>query len=190
MGQQGMGQQGTQADQQGMSPNQPSSMSSDSMMKSPDQMFVMKAAKGGMAEVATGNLAKQNGSSDAVKQFGDKMVTDHSQANDELRQLAQQKGISLPSDISSKDKHMNKMLASKQGADFDKAYAKDMVKDHEADVAEFRHEAENGKDPDVKAWAQKTLPILEQHLAAARQVAAQVGADTTKKNTTAMSSQQ
>jgi putative membrane protein len=174
----------------GEGPDSPGSMSSNSDMKSPDHMFIMKAAQGGMAEVQLGNLAKQNGGSDAVKQFGDKMVTDHSQANNELRQLTQQKGITLPSDISSKDKAMTKMLASKQGADFDKAYVHDMVKDHETDVAEFRHEAENGKDPEVKAWAQKTLPVLEQHLAAVKQVASQLGVDTGKTKSQAMSSQQ
>jgi putative membrane protein len=191
--QQGMGQH--DSSQQGMGQQSgsgmPSSMSraATSDESGSDHMFVMKAAQGGMAEVSLGNLAKQNGGSDAVKQFGSKMVTDHSQANNELRQLAQQKGITLPTDVDSKDKRLSKKLESKQGSEFDKAYIQDMVKDHEADVAEFRREAESGKDPEVKAWAQKTLPVLEQHLAAAKQVAGQVGADNTKKPS-AMSSQQ
>src|SRR5512132_3270594 len=63
-----------------------------------DQMFVKKAAEGGMAEVDLGNVAKQNGSNDAVKQFGDRMVTDHGKANDELKSLAQQKSWTLPSE--------------------------------------------------------------------------------------------
>jgi putative membrane protein len=171
----------------GQPDNMPGSMSRDTTMRSPDQMFVVKAAQGGIAEVNLGNLAKQNGGSDAVKQFGDKMVTDHSQANEQLKQLAQQKGIDLPKSASSKDKKLSKTLEAKQGPDFDKAYIHDMVKDHEADVAEFRNEAKNGQDPDVKAWAQKTLPTLEQHLATAKQVAEQVGAD--KKPSGVMSSQ-
>jgi putative membrane protein len=205
MGQQqgGMGQPGmNQPNQQGMGQpggigqngNMPPNMGTDSTgmnMKSPDQEFIMKAAQGGLAEVNMGKLAKQNGGSDAVKQFGDRMVTDHSQANDQLRQLAEKKGIMLPSSPSIKDKRTSKMLQSKQGADFDKAYIHDMVKDHEADVAEFRREAENGKDPDVKAWAQKTLPTLEQHLESAKQVAGQVGGnEPSKKNAGAMSSPQ
>jgi len=165
----------------------PPSMSNDNALKSPDHEFIMKAAKGGMAEVNLGNLAQQNGGSDAVKKFGNRMVTDHSQANDQLRQIAQQEGITLPTNVDSKDERLTKMLQSKQGADFDKAYIRDMVKDHEADVAEFRNEAANGKDPQVKAWAQKTLPTLEQHLEMAKQVAGQVGAD---KKPGAMSSQQ
>jgi len=206
MGQSGMGQQPGQGpqgqsstgmgQQGGLGSNMPDTMSHDTgmdgsnMMKSPDQMFVVKAAQGGMAEVAMGNIAKQNGGSDAVKQFGDKMVTDHSKSNDELKQLAQQKGINLPSGPSAKEKRTSKMMRSKQGADFDKAYIQDMVKDHETDVAEFRKEAQSGKDPEVKAWAHKTLPTLEQHLADAKQVAGQVGADTNKKSAGAMSSQQ
>ncbi len=203
MGQQGgMGQSGTglpgatQPSRPGMpganDPNSPSAtMGRDATtMKSPDQDFIMKAAQGGMAEVNLGNLAKQNGGSDAVKQFGDKMVTDHSKANDELRQLAQQKGITLPSDVSGKDKRLGKTLQAKQGSEFDKAYTRDMVRDHQADIAEFKREAESGKDPEVKAWAQKTLPTLEQHLSAAKQVASQVGADTAKKTAGAMSSPQ
>jgi putative membrane protein len=79
------------------------------------------------------------------------------------------------------------MLESKQGADFDKAYIHDMVRDHEEDIAEFRREAQNGRDPDVKAWAQKTLPTLEQHLDNAKQVAGQVGAT---KSASAMSAPQ
>ncbi len=167
--QQGIGQQGPSStgmgQQGGMGSNMPDTMShdtsmNDSQMKSPDQALIMKAAQGGMAEVAMGNIAKQNGGSDAVKQFGDKMVTDHSQANDQLKQLAQQKGITLPSSPSAKDKRTSKMLQSKQGSDFDKAYIQDMVKDHETDVAEFRKEAQNGKDPAVKAWAQNNSAYL------------------------------
>jgi putative membrane protein len=193
MGQPNSGQRNPQGiGQNGVDSNAPPSMSSETdaastNMKSPDQAFMMKAAQGGIAEVNLGNLAKQNGGSDAVKQFGDKMVTDHTQANDQLHQLAQQKGITLPSSPSSKDKRLSKMLESKQGADFDKAYIHDMVRDHEEDIAEFRREAQNGRDPDVKAWAQKTLPTLEQHLDNAKQVAGQVGAT---KSSGAMSAPQ
>jgi putative membrane protein len=196
MGQQGQNQQGTgqrgMGQQNGSNANMPDSMSADNStpdmgIASPDQLFMKKAAQGGLAEVRLGNIAKQNGSSDAVKQFGDRMITDHTQAGDELKQIAQKKGVTLPSDVTTKDKKMSKMLEAKQGSDFDKAYIHDMVKDHEEDVAEFRNEAANGKDPEVKAWAQKTLPTLESHLAQAKQVAGQVGAG---KSAAAMSAQQ
>lgn len=193
--QQGMGQQ-QQENRQGTmrqgDTGAPSSMSDNASRHgtSPDHAFITKAAQGGLAEVTLGNLAEQNASSDAVKQFGSKMVTDHSKANDELRQIADQKGITLPSHMDAKDKQMSQMLESKKGQAFDKAYTRDMVKDHEADIAEFRKEAEYGKDPAVKAWAQQTLPILEQHLTLAKQVAGEVGSEKTSKSAGAMSSHQ
>ena len=153
--------------------------------KSPDQLFLTKAAQGGLAEVELGNLAQQKAKSEEVKDFGNRMVTDHSQANNELKQLVDQKGITVPSSLAMKDKQTKKTLSTKSGANFDKAYMRDMVNDHEKDVAEFRKEAENGKDPDVKAFAQKTLPTLEQHLSQAKEVAAKVGVGTTAQKTSA-----
>jgi putative membrane protein len=152
-----------------------SSNTSDSLAMA-DKSFMKKAAQGGLAEVELGQLAQQNGSSSAVKEFGQKMVSDHTQANTELKSVAQQKGMTPPSDLDAHDKKSKEMLSKLQGADFDKAYMQNMVKDHEKDVADFRKEAQNGKDADVKAFAQKTLPILEQHLQMARTVAGQVGA--------------
>jgi len=188
-------------DQQGMGSSKgssPSSMSSStdrttssssgmSGKKSPDAAFIKKAAQGGLAEVQLGNVAQQNGSSDAVKQFGSMMVTDHSTANNELQQIARDKGVALPTSPAPNDQQEMKNLQSKRGATFDKAYAREMVKDHEKDVAEFRNEAQNGKDPEVKAWAQKTLPTLEQHLSKAKQMDSQV-ASGPSKNPGSMSS--
>ena len=131
---------------------------------SPDQAFMMKAAQGGMAEVQSGNLAKEHAKSQAVKDFGQRMVDDHSKANDELRNLASQKNVTLPTDMDAKDKATYDRLSKLNGAAFDKAYMRDMVSDHRKDIAEFRRESESGKDPDVKAWASKTLPTLEDHL--------------------------
>ena len=167
--------------QSGNTDNTPGNMNHGGMMgMQQDQMFMDNAAQGGLAEVQLGQLAKQNASSEAVKQFGDRMVTDHSKANDELQQLAQKKGVPLPTKPSGKDKKLSKELQAKQGADFDRAYIQSMMKDHKNDIAEFQNQAENGHDPDVKAWAQKMLPILEQHMTQAQQVAAQIGLDTGK----------
>ncbi len=141
-----------------------------------DKKFVADAAEGGLAEVDLGNLAKSNGSSDDVKQFGDHMVTDHSKANDELKSLAQQKGWTLPTEPKAKDKATKDRLAKKNGAEFDKAYMRDMVMDHEKDVKEFKKCASSCSDPDLKAWAGKTAPTLEQHLQMAKDTAQKVGA--------------
>ena len=141
-----------------------------------DQTFVKKAAEGGMAEVDLGNVAKQNGSNDAVKQFGDHMVTDHGKANDELKSLAQQKNWTLPSEPKAADKSKKDRLSKMNGADFDKAYMRDMVMDHQKDVKEFQKCASSCSDPDLKAWAAKTVPTLQDHLKMAKDAAKEVGA--------------
>ena len=116
-----------------------------------------KAAKGGMMEVAMGTLASQNGQSDDVKSFGKRMVTDHSKANDELKSIAAQKSVKLPS------KEPTEKWSS------DKAYINMMVKDHEKDLAEFQDEANNGSDPDVKKFAEDTAKVVQEHLDLAKQ---------------------
>jgi putative membrane protein len=135
-----------------------------------DQKFVMKAAQGGMAEVQLGELAKEKGSSDAVKQFGQRMVDDHSKANDQLKQLAANKGLDLPSSLDAKDEATKTRLSKLSGDAFDRAYMKDMVADHTKDVSEFRRESQSAKDPDVKNFASQTLPTLEDHLKSAKSV--------------------
>lgn len=143
-----------------------------------DRQFMDKAAQGGMAEVELGQLAQQNGQSQAVKDFGQRMVTDHSKANEQLKQLAAQKGVSLPATVDAKDKAMENKLSKLQGAAFDKAYMKDMVADHKQDIAEFKKASTTAKDPDLKTWAGQTLPTLESHLQEAEKVAPQVGVTT------------
>jgi putative membrane protein len=139
-----------------------------------DSAFVTKAAQGGMAEVELGNLAQQNGSSDTVKQFGKRMVGDHTKANDELKTLASDKGVSLPTALDAKSQATKDRLSKLSGAAFDRAYMQDMVTDHQQDVAEFRKQSTRGTDPDLKAFASKTLPTLEEHLKLARTGLAEV----------------
>jgi putative membrane protein len=129
-----------------------------------DKTFVEKAAVGGLAEVEMGKMAQQKGSSDQVKQFGSRMVEDHSKANDELKKIASSKGITLPTDLDAKHKSKMDKMQKLSGAQFDRAYMDDMVADHKEDVAEFKKEANSGKDSDIKAFAAKTLPTLEDHL--------------------------
>ena len=147
-----------------------------------DQKFVTKAAQGGIAEVDLGNVAKQNGATDAVKQFGERMVTDHSKANDELKSLAQQKSWKLPAAPTASEKSKQERLAKMSGAAFDKAYMRDMVMDHQNDVKEFQKCASSCSDPDLKAWAAKTVPTLEDHLKMAQDAAKQVGAMNSNKS--------
>ncbi|MBZ5602132.1 MAG: DUF4142 domain-containing protein [Acidobacteriia bacterium] len=144
-----------------------------------DHQFVTKAAQGGMAEVQLGQLAQKNASNSSVQQFGQRMATDHAKANEQLKSLAAQKGITLPSGMDSKDQSLYRSLSSKTGKDFDKAYITAMIKDHNEDIAEFQHEANSGTDPDIKAWAAKTLPTLQEHLRLAESCAKQLGISTT-----------
>jgi putative membrane protein len=129
-----------------------------------DQKFAEKAAIGGLAEVQLGNLAQQKAASDQVRQFGMRMVQDHTKANDELKQVASNKGLQLPTALDSKHQKVVDKLSKMTGADFDKAYMDDMVDDHKEDVSDFKKEANGGKDPDIKAFAAKTLPTLQDHL--------------------------
>jgi putative membrane protein len=140
-----------------------------------DQTFVMKAARGGMAEVELGKLASDKASNEQVKEFGKKMVDDHGKANDELKSIAQKKNITLPSDLSMKDKALRDRLAKLSGPAFDRAYMQAMLKDHREDVNEFRTESQSGADPDIKQFAAKTLPTLESHLKLAQDDSKAVG---------------
>jgi putative membrane protein len=126
--------------------------------------FIQKAAEGGMAEVELGNLAAQKASSPAVKKFGQRMVTDHTRINDQLKPIASKQGVTLPSTLDAKDQELKDRLDKLSGHDFDRTYMEAMVKDHYADVSEFRKEAHHGHNPDVKSFAASALPTLQAHL--------------------------
>ncbi len=147
---------------------------SDAKVARGDRKFIEGAAEGGMAEVQLGQLAAQKAQSADVKQFGQKMVDDHSKANDQLKSIASSKGVTLPGDMKSADRREHDKLAKLSGPDFDREYMKYMVADHKKDVSDFRKEAKSGKDADVKGFAGTTLPTLEQHLQMAQATEAAV----------------
>lgn len=138
---------------------------------SADKKFVKEAAEGGMAEVQLGQLAVKNASSESVKQFGQRMIDDHSKANDKLKSIATSKEITLPTEPSAKDREVKDHLAKLSGKQFDEAYMSDMLKDHRTDIAEFQHESTAGSDPQIKGFAKETLPTLKSHLSQAEKVA-------------------
>jgi putative membrane protein len=138
--------------------------------------FANAAAQGGMTEVELGRLALQRAADSSVREFGQKMVTDHTAANAELKSTAARKNLQLPTEVSSDQKSMIEKLSKLSGAEFDKEYMSDMVKDHEEDVKDFQTQGNDGTDPDIKAFASKTLPILQGHLQMARDAAKKVGA--------------
>lgn len=135
-----------------------------SSQKEMDKAFVRKMIMGNHSEIDAGNLAVQKASSDEVKKFGQKMVDDHTMLLNDMTKLADDLHIKAPQTAPAKDKAMAAKLSAMSGTDFDKAYVKDMVKDHENDVAEVRKESHDAEIPQVKDAAIKALPILEGHL--------------------------
>jgi putative membrane protein len=128
-----------------------------------DKKFAMAAAQGGLTEVQLGELATKQGSSESVKQFGQKMVDDHGKANDDLKSVATSKGIALPTEPNAAQKATLARLSKLHGAAFDSAYIKEMKTDHKNDVAAFKKESTSGQDSDIKGFASRTLPVVESH---------------------------
>jgi putative membrane protein len=135
-----------------------------SSLTAADKSFVRTAAVGGMAEVELGKLAQQKSSNDNVKQFGNHMVEDHTKANAELKQLAEGKGMTIPNSLDKSNRATMEKLSKLEGADFDRQYMKDMLADHKKDISEFKKASKVAKDEDIKGFAAKTLPTLQEHL--------------------------
>jgi putative membrane protein len=133
-----------------------------------DKTFATKAASDGAAEVMLGKLAMHNAGSAQVRQLGDRMVTDHTQANDELQQIGRREDLTLPTRPGTNGQAMDERLGNMKGQTFDATYTRDMVQDHEQAIADFRKEAATGQDAELKAFAQKYLPVLERHLQLAK----------------------
>jgi putative membrane protein len=122
-----------------------------------DVSFIQKAGGGGQQEVENGKMAEKQGKSADVKRIGARMVADHTKVNHELTELANRKGVKFDT---------RGVRAQNIGAaDFDRQYLKLLEMVHKNDIAEFQKEARSGDDRDVKAWAAKTLPMLQEHLA-------------------------
>lgn len=144
-----------------------------------DSTFVQKAASGGLMEVKLGELAQKNGNHGDVKQFGQRMATDHTKANEQLAAAAKKDGLTVPTTIAPKHQEKIDSLTALSGEAFDKAYMTLMLKDHTEDIRKFQQEADSGRAENVRKVASATLPTLQEHLKLAQQVAAKVGADTT-----------
>ena len=129
-----------------------------------DKQFVQKAAAGGLFEVKMGQLAADKATSPDVKQFGEKMVTDHTALNDEMKPIAEKMSITPPDQLEAKDQAMYDKLSALSGQDFDKEYLRMMVMDHRNDQREFRHEAQTTSDPQLKEVVMKGEKAITEHL--------------------------
>ena len=128
-----------------------------------DRKFIEDAAMSGMAEVEMGKIAQQKASDAKVKDFAQRMVTDHTKANQELMSLASSKGVQPPAALDRSHRNDAEKMGKKSGADFDREYMARQVTDHRKSVGDFKKTADSSKDPELKAWAAKTLPTLEEH---------------------------
>lgn len=139
-----------------------------------DRDFAEKAARTGMTEVQLATNVSKRATSPDVKAFAQKMIEDHNRANQELTTLAAQKGIDPPADLDPEKKALDAELAKLTGPALDKAYMEAMVKDHVAAAADFEKASTQLTDPELKAWAAKTLPTLHQHHHLAEEIKAKL----------------
>lgn len=129
-----------------------------------DKKFVEKAMQGGMAEVELGKLATEKAASSDVKDFGQKMVDDHTKLNEQMKPIAEELGVTAPTELSAKEQALKTKLSGLSGAAFDRAYMDAMVADHKDDDKEFKGEETSAKDPKVRDAATQGEPVIAQHL--------------------------
>lgn len=158
--------------------------SRDTMMPGEPQDFVEKAAVAGMAEVQLGKMAGQKGSNQQVKQFGQRMVTDHTRANDELKKIASRHNLQVPAELDEDHRELVDRLSKLQGAEFDREYMSAMVQGHEdvVDLLEGRADEQGADNPvarDVNQWASMTLPTVKEHHEQAQRINDQLSRRTT-----------
>src|SRR5579862_6519149 len=141
----------------------------------PDSKFYTTLAQGGLDEVELGQLAQQKATDSKIRDFGAMMVKDHSAANEQLKALAASKNITLPTHVSASQKATKIKLHAETGQTFDKAYVKSQISAHEDTIKLLNKEISSGQDADAKAFAQKVLPTVKEHLQAINQIAASQG---------------
>jgi putative membrane protein len=156
---------------------------SDSKVPSADEQFLKDAAAGGMMEVELGKIAADKAVNDQVKAFGRQMQQDHGKANDELKTLAANKGVQIPAALAGKHKRTVDRLSKLSNAEFDRQYMRTMIDDHKEDLKAFQREADKGKDPDVKQFASKYVPMIQNHLEMAQATGKQLKVASVSKET-------
>ncbi|EDY22228.1 outer membrane protein [Chthoniobacter flavus Ellin428] len=153
----------------------PAASADDSPLNHTDKSFLEDSYKGGVTEIQSAQMAEQKTANPDVKAFAEKLVTDHTQANNELKAMADSKKVGVEGGTSLKDQSKGKSLDAKTGGDFDKAWIDDQIKDHKKDIEAFEKEANEAKDTDVKNLANKLLPTLKEHLSMAESIQGKIG---------------
>jgi putative membrane protein len=143
----------------------------DDKLSRADRKFIQQAAEGGMFEVQVAQLAASKATDPNVKSFAEKLVKEHTEANNELVQLANSKKVELPAAPPRAKRRDIEQLGKRTGSEFDQAFVREVgIKDHEKDIKMFEKGSEKAKDPQLKAWIDKTLPHLREHLAMAQKL--------------------
>jgi putative membrane protein len=155
------------------SPQNPASLQA---LNSQDRMFLKQAGDGNLAEMKLGQLAMQKATSPAIKEFGRWMMTDHGFANVRLAAIGKRIGVAnFQPKLTMQDQQMQQKLQGLSGEQFDRQYTQMMVRDHKETIPKFRKEEQDGQNPLLKTYAHNLLPVLDQHLAEAEQLAGSNG---------------
>lgn len=139
-----------------------------------DAKFAVDVADGGMAEIEMGKLAQQKSANPQIKEFGAMMISDHSAANDKMKGIAKDKGITLPPGMGDYQQKLRNELSGKSGKDFDRGYVQAMIKDHKEDIKTFEVALKELRDTDLRTFASNTLPILKKHLTAIQKIDSEI----------------
>ena len=139
------------------------------------KLFLKEAASVDMMEIQLGRVAHDKGSSQEVKDFGDRMVLDHGKANEELRVIASRDNLKLPVQVERKHTLMIARLSKLYGHEFDKKYMRAVIKDNIKNIARYKKALKRVKDQDLNAWTVTALPVLQQHLQLAQAVVQKLG---------------
>ena len=136
-----------------------------------DHLFMVKAAQASHAEIAAGKLAAQKGSTSEIRRFGEMMAAEHGKTYDELSNIAKAKGVMLPIQPDEGHQKLIKQLQSLENAEFDRLYVREAgINDHQVAVDLFLGQTKNGTDAELRAFAEKTLPVIKQHLKMAQEL--------------------
>jgi putative membrane protein len=156
------------------------------MVGKSDQQFMDNAAQSSMMEIQLAQLAQQKAASSEVKEYARKLEQDHSKASDQLKKIAQERGVQLPSDMGKHQQQLAK-FQNLSGEEFDRAYIKAQVQHHKKDISQFKKYQDRGMDTDVKEFAAAQLPVLQQHFDQAQQLSASTGTRSRKADSSSSS---
>jgi putative membrane protein len=152
-----------------------SKMAGQKMDNSADRNFITSAAEANLAEIDMAKMVGQKATDPAVKDFANRMVTDHTQASQNLASVAEMNGVKLPTEASAAERNQKSELEKLSGAQLNDAYLRDELQGHKETISAFESEIEHGQNQEAKNYAEQTLPTLQDHIRIAENVAGELG---------------